>query len=249
MGMHRSEERTTDTSATVTIPFKFVSQVTADRVRRRRDLLMFIAVFLSLILIIWGVSFVRQRAYYLSHTYRTDDAMISGAIAAVTPTEAGMVVTVDAQVGSTVHTGQTIVVLRRADGVRMRLTSPINGTVIQEEATPGEALSARQPLAQVVDLGKLSVTAYVEESHIKDIASGQSADVTLDAFGGTTFHGKVRRIVLGGDETPSLTPSGSYANGTITGTAQRVPVEITLDSYQGRTLYPGESAAVAIYIK
>ncbi len=247
--MHRSEERTRDTSATVTIPFKFVSQVTADRVRRRRDLLMFIAAFLGLILIIWGVSFIRQRAYYLSHTYRTDDAMVSGAIAAVTPAETGTVVTVGAQVGSTVHTGQTLVELRRANGVRMRLTSPINGTVIQERATPGEVLPARQPLAQVVDLGKLSITAYVEENHIEDIAAGQSADVTIDAFGGTTFHGKVRRIVLGDDGAPSLTTSGGYANGTVTNTAQRVPVEITLDSYQGHTPYPGESAAVAIYIK
>jgi len=101
----------------------------------------------------------------------------------------------------------------------------------------------------VVDLGKLSITAYIEENHIKDIAAGQSADVTVDAFGGTTFHGEVRRIVLGDDGAPSPATSGAYANGTVTNTAQRIPVEISLDRYQGRTLYPGESAAVAIYIK
>ena len=249
MSIHQSEERATGTPAPGTTSFNFVSLATVDQARRRRENWSFVAAFLGLVLVTWGVSFVWQRVYDLHHTYRTDAATVSGTMAAITPVEAGTVMAVDAQVGSTVHAGQTIVTLRRANGVRMRLTSPINGTIIQEGATPGEVLPARQPLAQVVDLGRLSITAYVEESHIKDIAAGQSADVMVDAFGGTTFHGKVRRIVLGDDGTPSPATSGAYANGTITDTAQRVPVEITLDSYPGRTLYPGESAAVAIYIK
>jgi len=103
MSGHQSDERTTETPAPVTPLFKFASPMATARVRRRRDLLMFIAAFLGLALVIWGVSFVRQRAYYLNHTYRTGDATVSGAIAAVTPAETGTVVTVDAQVGSTVH--------------------------------------------------------------------------------------------------------------------------------------------------
>jgi multidrug resistance efflux pump len=147
-----------------------------------------------------------------------------------------------------VSAGNTVVTLRGATGKTLAVTSPINGTIINEGATPGEVVPAAQPLAQVVDLNRLIVTAYVEETHISDVHPGQGVDVTVDAIKSTTFHGSVTRILPATASTFSALPTTDYASGNFTKVTQRVPVEVTLDGYQGHTLYPGESASVTIHI-
>jgi len=211
----------------------------------RRALLINGLVLLGLILIGLIGFFVWHQGYYF---YSTDDATVSGAIAAVAPAAPGTVQTVARAVGDTVRADDTIVTLRTAAGQTIRAASPINGTIIQEGATLNEVLPAGQPLAQVVDLSKLYITAYVEETHIKDVSLNQGVDVTVDAVGNTTFHGIITRIQPVAASALSPIPSGDYANGNFTKTTQRIPVQITLDGYQGHALYPGESANVTIHI-
>ncbi len=211
----------------------------------RRVLLINGLVLLGLIAVGLIGFFVWHQGYYF---YSTDDATVSGAMAAVAPAAPGTVQTVARAVGDTVRADDTIVTLRTAGGQTIRAASPINGTVIQEGATLNEVLPAGQPLAQVVNLNTLYITAYVEETHIKDVSVGQGVDVTVDAVGNTTFHGAVTRIQPVAASALSPIPSGDYANGNFTKTTQRIPVQITLDGYQGHTLYPGESANVTIHI-
>ncbi len=211
----------------------------------RRVLLINGLVLLGLILLGLIGFFVWHQGYYF---YSTDDATVSGAIVAVAPPVPGTIQTVARAVGDTVRADDTIVTLRTAAGQTIRAASPINGTIIQEGATVGEVLPAGQPLAQVVDLTRLYITAYVEETHIKDVSVGQGVDVTVDAVGNTTFHGAITRIQPVAASALSPIPSGDYANGNFTKTTQRVPVQITLDGYQGHALFPGESANVTIHI-
>jgi len=211
----------------------------------RRVLLINGLALLGLILIGLIGFFVWHQGYYF---YSSDDATVSGAIAAVAPAAPGTVQTVARAVGDTVRADDTIITLRTAAGQTIRAASPINGTIIEEGATAGEVLPAGQPLAQVVNLNTLYVTAYVEETHIKDVSVGQGVDVTVDAVGNTTFHGAVTRIQPVAASALSPIPSGDYANGNFTKTTQRIPVQIVLDGYQGHTLYPGESANVTIHI-
>ncbi len=200
---------------------------------------------LVLLLIALGAYYLWRQGYYF---YGTDDAKVDGPIAAVAPPAPGTLTKVNYALGDTVNRNATIAMLRSASGGTINAVSPIAGTIIQEGATPGEVLPAGQPLAQVVNLNALYITAYVEENHINDVHTGQGVDVKVDAIGGTTFHGTVTRILPTSAAALSPIPSTDYASGNFTKTTQRVPVQITLDGYQGHTLFPGESATVTIHI-
>jgi len=190
--------------------------------------------------------------YYLWHQsyyfYSTDDAAVAGTIANVAPPQPGSIQMVYHGLGGVVHKGNHIARLRSAAGADVFADAPIAGTIIREGATAGEVLPAGQPLVQVVDLTSLYVTAYVEETRINDVHTGQGVDVNIDAVSGTTFHGTVSRILPTAASALSAIPTTDYASGNFTKTTQRVPVQITLDGYEGHTLYPGLSATVTIHV-
>ncbi len=117
--------------------------------------------------------YVWHQGYYF---YGTDDAAITGTTVAVAPLSAGTITLVYHGQGSAVHKGDAIVALRTPDGGTEKARSPINGTIIQESALPGEVAPAGQALAQVVDLSKVYITAYVEETHIQDVHPGEGVD-------------------------------------------------------------------------
>ncbi len=201
--------------------------------------LLVILVVAALIYYFW------HQGYYF---YNTDDAAVTGTIANVAPPQPGSIIHVNYALGSSVSQGANIATLRAANGQTINAASPIAGTIIQEGATLGEVLPAGQPLAQVVDLTSLYVTAYVEETRINDVHTSQGVDVKIDAVSGTTFHGTVTRILPTAASALSAIPTTDYASGNFTKTTQRVPVQITLDGYQGHTLYPGLSASVTIHV-
>ena len=133
-------------------------------------------------------------------------------------------------------------------GGTVNATSPLRGTVIDVTAQPGQFAPAGQPLAQVADLSRSYITAYVDETHISDIHPQQGVDVHVDAYPGIQFHGTVQQIVPATASTFSLLPTNNYASGNFTKVSQRVPVIITLDGTQGKTLLPNTSASVTIHI-
>ena len=192
-----------------------------------------------------GLFALWHQSYYF---YSSDDARVDGVMAAAAPAAGGSITRVYRTLGSTVRAGDAIATLRSASGRPEVVVSPLGGTIVAEGATPGEVLGAGQTLAQVVDPSTAYITAYVEETHIKDVHPGQSVDVTLDAVGDTTFHGTVTRILPVAASALSALPSADYASGNFTKTTQRVPAQITLDGFQGKTLYPGASARVTIHI-
>lgn len=211
----------------------------------RRLVVINILVLLVVVLIGLGVFYFWHQNYYF---YQTDDATIAGNIASIASTSTGTVGAVTASVGSVVKAGDPVMTLITPSGATITVASPIHGTIINLSAIPGEVLPAGQPVGSVVDLGALSVTAYVEETHINDVHIGQGVDITVDAYSGTTLHGRVTRILPATASSFSLIPTTDYASGNFTKVTQRVPVEMTLDGYQGYALYPGESAAVTIHV-
>jgi multidrug resistance efflux pump len=211
----------------------------------RRLLLLNGVILGAIILIGLGAFWLWHQGYYF---YSTDDAAVTGTNVAVAVPAAGSVQSVVHTLGSTVKAGDTIATVQTLSGTILPATSPIAGTIISEGATQGEVLPAGQPLAQVMDLNSLFITAYVEETRIRDVAVGQGVDVNVDAIKDNTFHGHVTRILPATAGTFSLLPTTDYASGNFTKVTQRVPVQITLDSYQGYALYPGESTSVTIHI-
>ncbi len=76
------------------------------------------------------------------------------------------------------------------------LYSPISGTITaQDNLIPGQNVSSANLIAQVVDFSKSVFTADVDESDISKIQIGQSAEVTLNAYGEKIFKGKVGEIL------------------------------------------------------
>lgn len=129
------------------------------------------------------------------------------------------------------------------------LTSPITGTVIQNNVHAGEVVQPGEVLAEVVDLNKLVVTADIPETRIRHVAVGQTVNVTVTAIPNTVFRGTVKRIGMATTSIFSLVPNLSAASGPYTKVVQRVPVVISLDGgYSGQPLLPGMNADVTIQV-
>jgi multidrug resistance efflux pump len=73
-----------------------------------------------------------------------------------------------------------------------RLYSPIEGTVIDVFASPGEIVNPGTPIFLIADLGSLQVqTTDLSEVDVTRISVGNTAEVVFDALPETTVMGKV----------------------------------------------------------
>jgi multidrug resistance efflux pump len=200
------------------------------------------ALGLFAVVIIGAVIFyIWHQSYYY---YSTDDAVVSSTMATASSAVSGTVATISHQVGDFVHAGETIATLNTTTDATA-VVSPITGTIFNLTATPGELISAGQPLAQVADLSSVYVTAYVDENAVKDVHIGQGVDVTVD---GESMHGNVQMITPTTAGETSPLPTTDYASGNFTAVTQRVPVRIWVYGANGHIIYPGESASVNIHL-
>ena len=81
------------------------------------------------------------------------------------------------------------------------IRTPISGTITSLSAQRGDTVAAglsAPTLVTVVDLKRLQVDAYVDETDIGDVRLGQAAKVTVDAYPNKTFDGNVVKIAQGG---------------------------------------------------
>lgn len=98
------------------------------------------------------------------------------------------------------------------------ITAPISGQVITKSVKSGDKVSsggnAAVTMAVIYDLSELTFEMSVDELDIQSVKAGQTVEVTVDAFEGQTFTGKVTNISL----------ASSYSNGVT-----NYPVTVTLD--------------------
>jgi HlyD family secretion protein len=80
------------------------------------------------------------------------------------------------------------------------IRSPIQGTVIQRAVEVGQTVAAsfNTPTLFIIaqDLSKMEINALVDESDIGQIATGQKARFTVEAYPDRTFEGLVRQVRL-----------------------------------------------------
>ena len=119
-----------------------------------------------------------------------------------------------------------------------RIATPIDGTVAKKSMMQGDVVQPGQTIYTINNLKQLWVTANFEETKISRIAVGAPVEITVDAFKGKTFTGKVVLIGAG-----ILAPP--FSIGDFTKTTQRVPVRISLDDGQSG-LIPGLSVEVKV---
>jgi multidrug efflux pump subunit AcrA (membrane-fusion protein) len=74
------------------------------------------------------------------------------------------------------------------------LTAPFGGSIVEGLALAGAAVEPGTPVFRLVDLSELDVSADVAERALPSLRIGQRAVVTLAAYPGTEFTGRVERI-------------------------------------------------------
>ena len=119
----------------------------------------------------------------------------------------------------------------------------VGGIVSRRSVEVGQIVQPGQPLLALVDLDDVWVTANFKENQLRRIRPGQPVEISVDAYGGRTYRGRVDSISAATGARFSLLPPEN-ATGNYVKVVQRVPVKITLDPGQDaeRQLRPGMSA-------
>jgi multidrug resistance efflux pump len=180
-----------------------------------------------------------------------DDAKVQGDLTTITAPVTGKITEWKVTEGQYVNKGDVVAQIQTAPmqpGEKPQtvdVVAPQAGTVIQSKSDTGNLVSAGTPLAMTTDLNHLYVVAEVEETKIQDVKVGNTVKISIDAFPNQTFTGKVEQIGLGTEATFSMIPNISTGS-NYTKVVQRIPVKISLDSYNGAGLVPGLNAEVKI---
>src|SRR5690606_4151307 len=127
------------------------------------------------------------------------------------------------------------------------IRSPINGIVDRTFVEAGEYVSAGQRIALVHDPERLWVEANVKETQIRRLKPGQPVEVTVDAYPGRTFIGRVERIGSSTTSNFALLPTPN-PSGNFTKITQRVPVRIAIEQTDA-VLSPGMMVEVNIDVR
>jgi len=121
----------------------------------------------------------------------------------------------------------------RIDELRINLSntiisSPVNGYVSRRTVDPGAFVSQNVPVVDVVDISTVRLVANVVEKDLKELQTGNTTRVEVDAFPGEVFTGRIARV------SPVLDPSTRTA-----------PIEIEIPNGSAR-LKPGMYARVSV---
>lgn len=110
-----------------------------------------------------------------------------------------------------------------------RIIAPAAGYITRKSVQTGNQVKDGQPLMAVVDLDNLYVVANYKETEMERIRPGQAVRITVDAYPGKVFTGKVDSIMAGTGVSFSLFPAEN-ATGNYVKVVQRIPVKITLET-------------------
>jgi membrane fusion protein (multidrug efflux system) len=106
-----------------------------------------------------------------------------------------------------------------------KILSPITGIVSNKSVAVGENLSIGQSLMTIVPLTDLWVTANFKETQLKQMRTGQTVAIEIDALGGRKFTGVIQEIGGATGSSLSLFPPEN-ATGNYVKVVQRIPVRI-----------------------
>lgn len=111
-----------------------------------------------------------------------------------------------------------------------RVIAPFAGTIIWITPKVGESVAANTAVVTLADLTKMQVLVNADETTLTTLKVGQAATITLDALGGKTLNGRVKKIGM----------LATTASGIVS-----VPVWVDIDASDAM-IYPGLSATVEI---
>lgn len=130
---------------------------------------------------------------------------------------------------------------------RTEVRAPIAGRVTQaDRLQKGQQVVSGLPVATIVATGSSYIEANFKETELADMAVGQPAEITFDAYPGVKLKGRVASIGAGTGSEFSVLPAQN-ATGNWVKVTQRVPVKIVLESRSPRPLIAGLSTDVTVF--
>lgn len=110
-----------------------------------------------------------------------------------------------------------------------KLYAPADGVVARRWLLAGDVVQPSQSVFTITVSSNLWVVAFMEETKISDIHTGQKVKFTLDAFPDVKFTGKIFLVGSSTASVFSLIPANN-ASGNFTKVTQRIPVRISIDT-------------------
>lgn len=107
------------------------------------------------------------------------------------------------------------------------VTAPCNGCLGRRSIEEGQLVNAGQTLTTIIPDTRKWVVANYKETQISSLAVGQEVEVTVDAFAGKKFKGRITAISSATGSKYSMVPTDNSA-GNFVKIQQRVPVRIEL---------------------
>lgn len=185
--------------------------------------------------------------YYFSSTanlLKTDNAKVTAKMYTITGTSSSKLLEWNVAKGDLVAKNQILGRQETLPGI----SSPIDGTVVKSDAVTGETVTPATQLAVIADTNDLYIGVNIEETQIAKVAVGQKADVTIDAYGGKVFSGKITEIdsatqTYFSNGITSFSTSGDYTKVT-----QLIPVKVVIDNPDELPLLYGMNCEVTIHL-
>ena len=116
----------------------------------------------------------------------------------VFPSIGGKVVEMLVSLGSSVKQGDVIAYIDPSEPgsyyAKSPVIAPIDGSIITSPVKIGQKVNANSVITKIGDINNLQITAKVPERYVADIAIGQKAEITLQAYGEEKFIASVVRI-------------------------------------------------------
>ena len=131
-----------------------------------------------------------------------------------------------------------------ANLARTVITAPEAGRVARLTAAKGNYAAVGQALMMFVPRD-VWVTANFKETQLRTVRRGDPVTITIDAYPGRTFKGRVDSIQAGSGTAFSLLPAEN-ATGNYVKIVQRVPVKIVFDQPPDIPLGPGMSVVPTV---
>mgnify|MGYP001490055662 CR=1 FL=1 len=195
----------------------------------------------------------------------SNNAQVVADLVQVGSINAGRIVAMDVDVGSTVLEGQVIAVVdipavisrssitdtskmgfRDVQDQLFEVVAPRSGVIAARWAKKGDTLPAGQRIATLVDQRRVWIEANIDEKKIERVRPGQPVEIEITGRDGK-LTGKVETVSPVTAATLA-SPSDRGLAGNGRRVAQVIPVKIRLDE-DNLSLIPGSSAEITIWIR
>ncbi len=114
----------------------------------------------------------------------------------------GSLVAATADIDTALAAARSALIARQLERAALDIESPIDGVVLGRFFEPGEVVRQGEVLLEMADLEHLALRVWVPARRLKEVAVGETVDISVDALPGEAFRGIVASIADQAEFTP-----------------------------------------------